>query len=91
LTKKLFTVVPEMWSLRLAEIRADGCTYRLALYLLQRARWEQHVTLSNQAMHKIGVGREGKRNALCQLREAGLVAVEERPRKSPIVKVRWTD
>jgi hypothetical protein len=90
-TKRKFTMVPDMWALRLAEMRADGCTYRVALYLLQRARWEQHVTMSNQAAEKIGVGRRGKRSALHQLSEAGLVVVEERPSKSPIVKVRWVD
>jgi DNA-binding FadR family transcriptional regulator len=42
-------------------------------------------------MRKLGVSRNGKRNALSQLREAGLIAVEERPRKSPIITVRFVD
>ena len=37
----------------------------------------------------MGVGREGKRNALEQLEEAGLVSVERNDRKSPVVKVKF--
>jgi DNA-binding FadR family transcriptional regulator len=42
-------------------------------------------------MQKLGVGRKGKRSALQQLRRAGLISVEQRPRKSPIVTVRFVD
>ena len=90
MTRK-FTKVPEMWHMRLAEIRAGGYTYRVALHLLKEARWGQHVTLSTAALQKLGVSRNGKRCALRQLEEAGLVAVEERPNKNPVVKVRWLD
>jgi DNA-binding transcriptional ArsR family regulator len=83
--------VPDMWYVRLAEIHADGCAYRVALYLLREARWSQFVTLSTSALRKLGVSRNGKRSALRQLREAGLIAVEERSRKNPVVKVRWLD
>ena len=86
-----FTKVPDMWYVRLAEIRAQGCTYRVALYLLREARWSPFVTLSSAALRKLGVGRDGKRSALRQLRESGLIAVEERPNKNPVVKVRWLD
>jgi hypothetical protein len=49
------------------------------------------VTLSTAALRKLGVHRDGKRSALGQLRKAGLIEVEERPRKSPIVKVRFKE
>jgi DNA-binding FadR family transcriptional regulator len=42
-------------------------------------------------MHRLGVSRNGKRGALQKLRRAGLIAVEERARKSPIVTVRFVD
>ena len=32
-----FVKFPEMWRACLADSRADGCTYRLALYLLDQA------------------------------------------------------
>ena len=86
-----FTKFPKIWQDCLAEIRADGCTYRVALYLLNKACWGRQVTLSTAAMRKQGVSRNGKRSALQQLRRAGLIAVAERPRKSPIVTVRFMD
>ena len=86
-----FTKFPKMWEDCLAAIRADGCTYRVALYLLGQARFRREVTLSTACLRKLGMSRNGKRGALKQLRRAGLVAVEERPRKSPIVTVRFVD
>jgi hypothetical protein len=80
-----------MWYIRLVETRANGCAYRVALYLLREARWSPLVTLSTSALRKLGVSRNGKRSALRQLRKAGLIAVEERLRKNPVVKVRWLD
>jgi len=89
--RRKFTMVPDMWYVRLAEIHANECAYRVALYLLKEARWSPYVTASSAALLKLGVGRKGKRSALQQLREAGLIAVEERPNKNPIAKVRWID
>ena len=77
--------------MRLAETQADGCTYRVALYLLDKACWSRQVVLGTATMQNLGVGRKGKRGALQHLRRAGLIAVEERPRKSPIVTVRFVD
>jgi hypothetical protein len=86
-----FTKFPNTWRISLAEVRANGCAYRVALYLLDQGRWRERVTLSTAALRKLGVNRDGKRSALQQLRKAGLVQVEERPRKSPIVKVRFKE
>ena len=86
-----FTKFPKLWLVRLAETRANACAYRVALYLLDRACWSRQVTLSTATMRKLGVSRNGKRGALRQLRRAGLIAVEERLRKSPIVTVRFVD
>jgi hypothetical protein len=88
---KKFTKFPEIWRVRLAETRADGCAYRVALYVLDKACWSRQVVLSTATMQNLGVGRKGKRGALQQLRRAGLIAVEERPDKSPIVTVRFVD
>jgi hypothetical protein len=92
---KKFVKFPEMWRVQLAEIRASGNTYRVALYLLERARWmspgNRRVTLSTTTLRRLGVNRDGKRTALQQLRKAGLGAVEERPKRSPIVTVRFVE
>jgi hypothetical protein len=86
-----FTKFPKIWQMRLAETQADGCAYRVALHLLDKACWSRQVVLGTATMEKLGVGRKGKRGALQHLRRAGLIAVEERPRKSPIVTVRFVD
>jgi len=86
-----FTKFPNTWRISMAKVRADGCAYRVAFYLLDQGRWRERVTLSTAALRKLGVNRDGKRSALQQLRKAGLVEVEERPRKSPIVKVRFKE
>ena len=86
-----FTKFPNTWRISLAKVRANGCAYRVAFHLLDQGRWRERVTLSTAALRKLGVGRNGKRTALQQLRRAELVEVEERPRKSPIVKVRFKE
>ena len=67
-----FTKFPKMWEDCLAAIRADGCTYRVALYLLGQARFRREVTLSTACLRKLGMSRNGKRGALKQLRRAGV-------------------
>jgi hypothetical protein len=86
-----FTKFPKMWAQQLAVIHANGCAYRVALYLLGRASFNKQVILSTSAMRRLGVSRNGKRAALNQLRRVGLIAVEERQDKNPIVTVRWVD
>ena len=84
-----FVKVPRMWQSCLQDIGADASTYRLALYLLDKAAFAEHVPLGNRTLAKHRLGRWAKRHALQQLRAAGLVAVEDRPGRPPLVKVRW--
>jgi hypothetical protein len=71
-------------------VDAAKCTYRVALYLLHESWRSQSnfVKLANVGLKGLGVGREGKRHALPQLEEAGLILVERKHRKSPMVKVK---
>jgi hypothetical protein len=88
-----FVQVPELWREQLCIIRAHGSTYRVALHLLHEA-WRtgnRVVKLTNVALTEVGVGREGKAIALRELRKTGLIAVEQRPRRNPIVTVRLGD
>jgi hypothetical protein len=85
-----FIKVPKMWQVVLAEKQADASTYRVALYLLDRAAWSEHVTLGNGALKKQGVSRWAKWRALEALRKTGLIAVEHRRGRAPLVKVRFT-
>jgi hypothetical protein len=88
-----FVQVPELWREQLCRIRAHGATYRVALHLLHEVWWTKNniVKLTNVALAKVGVGREGKATALRELRKAGLIAVEQRPRRNPIVTVRFAE
>ena len=81
---------PKMWVDCLAEQRADASTYRVALYLLDQANFCEHVPLGNRVLEKRGVSRSGKLRALDLLSRAGLVAIERRRGRPPLVKVRWT-
>jgi hypothetical protein len=92
-SKAPFIKLPVIWEETLAAARASGSTYRVALVLLYIA-WKSGtcvVKLTNVALAKKGVGRKGKAAALLVLRKVGLVTVEERPRKSPIVTLRFID
>jgi hypothetical protein len=93
ISKARFIKLPVIWEETLAGVRASGSTYRVALLLLYMA-WKSStcvVKLTNVALAKKGVGRKGKAAALRVLRKIGLVTVEERPRKSPIVTLRFVD
>jgi hypothetical protein len=93
-----FVKFPKIWWEALAKARAGGSAYRLALWLLYEAVKSKPfrtgppiIRLSNAGAERWGVGRRGKAIALDTIRKAGLVAVEERPKKSPLVTVRFTD
>jgi hypothetical protein len=86
-----FVKVPLAWVNRLAEIHASGSVYRVAMYLLYQA-WRTRrtaVKLTNAGL--TSVSRPAKRAALCRLEAAGLIVVERRPDKSPIVTVLQAD
>lgn len=85
-----FVKFPEMWRARLAETGASGSTFVVALYLLDKASWGKQVPLGNGALKKWSVSPRGKWRALKQLRDAGLVSVEARRGRPPLVTVRWT-
>ena len=86
-----FIKFPKMWQACLAEKRAEGSTYRVALYLLDKASFSNVVPLGNRVLEKHGVSRASKWRALEHLRSAGLIALEERRGRPPLVKIRWID
>jgi hypothetical protein len=89
-----FTKFPDVWEHQLARIpRVDGAIYRVALYLL-RESWRSdnpRVKLANGVMRGRGVGKRAKQRALRRLGRVGLISIEQHPRKSPIVTVKFTD
>jgi hypothetical protein len=81
--RRRFIIIPELWIERLEGAR-HASTYRVALRILQRNRQSrgQPFLLPNNIG---GVSRWAKSTALVELEEAGLIQVERRNRKSPLV------
>ena len=81
--RRRFIIIPEMWIERLEGTRHVS-TYRVALRILQRTRQceGQPFPLPNNIG---GVSRWAKSTALKELEKAGLVQLERRKRKSPLV------
>jgi hypothetical protein len=82
-----FVKVPMAWVEKLEG--AHGQTWRLAMFLLY-THWKDRgepVKLSNGMLRIDGIPRTSKWRALRDLETRGLVAVQCRPRRSPIVRV----
>jgi hypothetical protein len=83
--KKQFVKVPMPWVDRLDG--ATGQSYRVALLLLYEG-WRAStntVKLGNSMVAFNGVSRQSKWRALTDLEKRGLIKVERRPKKSPLV------
>jgi hypothetical protein len=90
--KSKFIKFPTVWVEQLGRIGASVSAYRVAFHLLNEA-WRSgnnRVKLANGVLAELGVSRFAKRRALAQLDKAGVVAIEQQPRKSPFVTVRYT-
>src|SRR5262245_61200597 len=83
-----FTIVPRSWSDRLKGAGARHVNaYKLAVYLLYQY-WRtsgQPIALTNVALVGTGVSRRSKWRALRELERLGLIKIERRARRSPIV------
>jgi hypothetical protein len=83
--RKHFVKVPFTWLEAL--VGASGNTCRLALHLLY-LHWKDNgapIKLANGMLEIDGISRWSKWRALSELEGRGLVKVERRPGKSPIV------
>jgi hypothetical protein len=81
-----FTLVPEAWSDLLADAKSPA-TFKVALHLLHHnwAKNRASLVLANTTVK--GVGRWEKWTALEELAARGLIKIERRGRKSPIVRL----
>lgn len=80
-----FVMFPMSWDERL--VGATGQTYRVAV-ILHYLRWRNHgapVKLTNCELELHGVSRQSKWRALGELERRGLITVERRPRRSPLI------
>jgi hypothetical protein len=81
-----FVMVPNIWREQLRKVKARGTTYEVAMMILDMARWSEWLTLPNAGLAARGIDRHAKYDALKQLRDVGLIIVEERGRRSPRIK-----
>jgi hypothetical protein len=84
--RQQFVKFPWTWVERLRAARHIS-TYRVALHLLHY-NWrtgKRVITLSTIILEGEGVDRRAKWRALAELERVGLVQVERRDRKSPLV------
>jgi hypothetical protein len=84
---KGFVMVSRRWAKALDG--ASGQTWQVAVLLLH-LHWKEHggpVRLSNSAAWAVKIPPRSKWWALGDLEERGLILVERRPRKAPIVRV----
>jgi hypothetical protein len=85
--QRQFVMVPWSWVERLKEAR-HMAAYRLALFVLyQHWKTGKPVRASNVALKAMGVSRRSKYRAIRELERLGLVRVEARPRRSPVITV----
>jgi hypothetical protein len=83
-----FVKVPRIWIEVLATIpNATAATYQLALHLIKEG-WKSPNHVVKLTNSTAGISRWTKYRELSKLRKSGLVAVEQRGRKSPLVTVR---
>jgi hypothetical protein len=83
-----FIQVPFDWLERLDG--ASGKTYALALHL-RYLHWRNKgnpFTLANGMLKIDGIGRHSKWRGLTELERRGLICLERRPSRSPIITVR---
>jgi hypothetical protein len=85
--REKFAMFPMVWYEALNG--APGTTYRLAIYLLH-LHWKGGggpIKLANGMLKNDGVSRQTKWRALGDLEHRGLITVEHRPRRSPLVRL----
>jgi len=81
----------------LAKARVSGSTYAVAVVLLHEAwklasnGYRPDIKVSNVMLKRVHVGRKGKRAALLKLSSLGLVDMQWRGNRNPIVAVRFFD
>ena len=83
-----FIMVPWAWFERLNG--AHGQIYRVALFLLY-LNWKDKgrpIKLTNGMLRSDGVSRQSKWRALHELERRGLISVQRRPNRTPVVCIK---
>lgn len=86
--RRHFIKVPMHWAEQLQKARYIA-TYRVAHHLLYQ-NWKtggQPIQLANGVLAQAGISRRQKWRALAELEHLGLIRIERRTRKSPLIAV----
>jgi hypothetical protein len=85
-TKDPFVKVPLWWAEQVAAVtKSPGVMVWIWLLYLAWDNGMRPVPLANVKLKRWGVNRETKRRVLDALEKAGLIVIERRPRKAPVV------
>jgi hypothetical protein len=86
--RERFVMMPMWWIEKLGEAPlATGATHQVACYIVH-LHWKHHgkpFKLPNGMLEYDGVSRQSKWRALPDLERRGLIKVERRPSRSPII------
>ena len=85
-----FIRMPWDWANALASNDVGGKVWAVACHILYET-WRakgRPIKVPNGMLERAGVSPDAKVKALRKLEQLGLVSVEWRPRKSPVVKIR---
>jgi hypothetical protein len=85
-----FVKIPWSWANALASDDVGGKVWAVACHILYET-WREKgrpIKVPNGMLARCGVSRSAKVRALRKLEELGLVSIEWRPHKSPIVTIR---
>jgi hypothetical protein len=88
---------PEMWVRTLKNRPTTAADWKVAIELLERAKFSSVVKFSNEATAKIGISPRTKWRSINRLEQWGLITINGRARaasrstagKSPRITVKW--
>lgn len=82
-----FVQIPFVWVERLNGVSGKGCILAMHLAYLHWRNKGRPFTLANGMLKNDGISRASKWRALAELESRGLITIERRPSKSPIITV----
>ncbi len=79
--------IPLSWLTRACVLGESSVKVALAVWFAKGVQRADVVTLTTSLMARFGGTRKAKRSGLKALEDAGLIAVERRPKRNPLVTI----
>lgn len=89
--RQFMPALPERVFCQVAALPGKALAVYLVVTLRSRLERSQTVTLTSAFLARFGLSRREKARALQQLEDAGLITVERRPRRNPVVTLQEQD